>query len=254
MERMMGALWPGLLLISMLIGCQVEAPSTSSNVGSAASDSSELYARLGIETVYLDRVYRYGAGGTLVLDYQPWVLFEDGYALKGIDEPLNDLAPDRHRSDVPERWYTWRIEGEGDQRELVLVDNEGEEIFLKEAELFEAGAVSDDYALSGIWSHVSGAGTDIGNSVVFESTVSFLENGQFTFDRVSATSAEGPVDVADVTADPDRRGRYHLSGFNLELQFDSGEVVTLGFYSWLEEDGSLDTDALGIGGETYLKD
>jgi hypothetical protein len=193
-----------------------------------------------IEAVVLDQNWGMGIGGSMVLRYDPMVLFSDGTYTSDADAALTAAAKMRGR---------WRKEGAN----YLLTDAKGK--VEKVPTKLRTRPARAKQTLSGRFHSFSalGGGTTGTAMVAAWRDFNFAPDGTVRFDRGAGASTNdqkgGPTDpgASVVTrSSASSTGRYSLDGHTITLAFDDGKKEQKLFYFFPDSEGTI-----GVGSSTY---
>lgn len=207
---------------------------------------------------YLHQYYETGVGGYLYPTYEPWLLLKDGTVH---NEPV--IAPSRFnvalsKQEEPQRWGRWTAQKNGAFMILWYDDTDNKP---ESYNLTQTSPGSSNQRLNGYFERLTGGGNTAygGNtSIVAYSGYTFNADGTFEFSSGAGgstgndynTGGAGP-NVAFSNTNGTKKGTYKISGYNMELRYPDGKVVSRSFCM---SGGSKDpTGLIYIGGTYYLK-
>jgi len=218
------------------------AACTSDGSDGAKSDTNGTFgtAVAGADRIVLNTEYGLGVGGSLVVEFRPYLRFSDGdlYRNLGGDPTKLDRAASKRAE--PNEWGTWRRQGAA----LVVRWSDGEEDTWDEGTWYEARPAPPGFVLAGSFTSLSGGGnTALGGDVITfsQDTLSF-EGERFTFESVGGGSNASVTAYASAT----KAGTYVLSGHTMTLRFNDGREQVRFFYLFPDS-----SEVFGLGEATY---
>jgi len=198
-----------------------------------------------IDSIAFDDKAKMGAGGFIMLDIYPVVLFRSGEALTDVQGLQFPAGPAAHRAAHPEKWTRWRRAG---GRIQLLKEQKWDELHYSTFE-----RLPPDLRLAGLFRQTGGTGNLAagGNqSVVVVDEYRFEADGKVTRSGAfGSQAAAGDSSVATSGRNRDRRGRYRVDGLTLRIDYeDGGREQRI-----LIADPKDPTGTIWLDGEPYLQ-
>lgn len=200
-----------------------------------------------IKGVVMNMEYTYGVGGMILPEYRPYLLLKDGNIYKYIKVSPYELNVAASKQAEPDKWGTWKQDGKN-----IIVqfpEKGGMKTKTWEKNWHWARAASNNEKIKGAFKTIGGGGnTAIGGSsmIVVGANIAFNDKGQFTFEKYSGGSSYDFGVGVSTNAKKNTTGTYILSGYSIELRFNSGEVIKKLFYFYPDS-----KEAFGIGDDAY---
>jgi hypothetical protein len=188
-----------------------------------------------IEGIYLHLSYNLtGIGGTLKLEYTPYLLLKDGTIYRNLIEPPTDLDVAKSRQTEPKMWGRWQKSG----KSIIVQWNDGKnETWDKHWYIARPAKKTD--RLKGVYGSLTGGGSTSG---VAADDIVFSDDG--SFGRESAVSdLNSPLYTHNKS---NSSGTYALDGYTLELRYANGKTERRAFYFYPDSN-----DHIGIGKKVY---
>jgi len=204
---------------------KTETPTTAPGLGLKPAE---------IKGIVLHQEYGMGVGGMMIINYNPYVLLQDGTIYSDPYVCIYDLDVTKSREVEPKKWGTWKQEG---ATTLVVTMNSDHKADKWEgkAHWFWASPAKKEEKLEGTWSTISGGGNTAfgGGSVVMSSNVlTFNNQGQFTTESTGGGSYSGGTGSVTAYSNKNAAGTYLFDGYSLELRYGNGTVVRKTFCSY----------------------
>jgi hypothetical protein len=189
-----------------------------------------------IRGIVLHQEYGMGVGGMMIIEYNPYVLLQDGTIYSDPYVCIYDLDVAKSREVEPKKWGTWKLES---ATTLVVTMNSDRkpDRWENKAHWFWASPAKKGEKLEGTWSTISGGGNTAfggGSVVVSSNALTFNNQGQFTTLSTGGGSFSGATGTVTAYSNKDAAGTYVFDGYSLELRYGNGTVVRKTFCSYDE--------------------
>lgn len=189
-----------------------------------------------IKGIVLHQEYGMGVGGMMIINYNPYVLLQDGTIYSDLYVCIYDLDVAKSRETEPKKWGSWKLEN---PTTLVVTMNSDHkpEKWEGKAHWFWASPARKGEKLEGTWSTISGGGNTAfgGGSIVVSSNVlTFNTQGQFTTLSTGGGTYSGATGTVTAYSNKDAAGTYTFDGYSLELRYGNGTIVRKTFCSYDE--------------------
>jgi hypothetical protein len=195
-----------------------------------------------IECIYLNIFHTVGYGGTLEMEFKPYLLLKDGTIYRNVLGPPKDMDIERSRQVEPKMWGRWQKSGTS----IIVQWNDGERETWENHWYIARPAKKTD-RLKGLFRSVSGSvNTALGGSsstAVFKD-LTFFDDGTFTREG-GVNAREGSVYGESKS---NSRGTYVIDGYTIELRYNNGHVERLAFYFYPDSN-----DAIGMGNKAFTR-
>ncbi len=214
----------------------------------AEKDDRDL-AIMGIFTSSYHNIVNLIGGGMMPSKgFQDYVFFDNGEAFRGVGSPLSLLTSSCMKKIHPNKWTTWRREGD----RYVVEKANGKQ---QEMDWQQMPAPKDHSAIIGKTYHAESVTTaggvfDNGISVVGSRTLTFLDAETYTLGKFVGVT--GNAVTAYRNENPSEFGTYEINEFSIRLTPDKGAPQEKLFYFGKEADDTIDYGLMKIGGHTYL--
>lgn len=201
---------------------KIVTPLTTPGNGLKASD---------IKGVVMNMEYGTGVGGMLIIEYRAYLLLNDGSLYKYPDCPPYDLDVAKSREIQPDKWGTWKMEG--NTIVVNLPEKGGTKTSRWEKNWFWGQPAKDEEKVNGSFKTISGGGNTAlggGAMIVSAANLTLNDKGQFTYAHTGGGSnSDSNGDVAAYSSQ-NSAGTYTLKGYSIELKFNNGKVLRKFFY------------------------
>jgi hypothetical protein len=189
-----------------------------------------------IKGVVLHTEYGVGVGGMMIINYNPYLLLNDGTVYSHPYVCAYDLDVAKSREVEPKKWGTWKLE---DAKTLVVTMNSDHkpERWEGTGHWFWASPAKKGEKLDGTWSTIGGGGNTAiggGSIVVSSNMLTFNNQGQFTTLSTGGGTYSGSTGTVTAYSNKDAAGTYTFDGYSLELKYNNGTVLRKNFCSYDE--------------------
>jgi hypothetical protein len=186
------------------------------------------------------------------LQYHPVALFRDGTAFDLDDDAIDAIDVAGSKTAFPGKWGRWRRAG---QKYFLRDGTNGRESDWTLGSGFHPAFPSQSSGtLNGRYKSVSGS-TMGETSTLLTSTLRFLPDGRFTSGTDFAAVGSGEVSGVTMAGGSSRStsGRYRMSGYHIELIYDSGQKKSYFFgFGSSGAPPTVDRDLIFIGDTAYV--
>lgn len=200
-----------------------------------------------IKAVVMNMEYRYGVGGMIVPEYEPYLLLKDGTIYKHIKVSPYDLNVVASKQAEPEKWGTWKMDGKSI---VVQMPEKGSMKTSRwEKNWYWGRPAENNEKIQGAFKTISGGGnTAVGGStmIVIGSNIAFNNKGQFSLEKYSGGSSYDFGVGVSTHSKKNTTGTYTLNGYSIELRFNNNDVIKKLFYFYPDS-----KEAFGLGGDSY---
>ncbi|OQP46653.1 hypothetical protein [Niastella populi] len=201
-----------------------------------------------IKGIIINLEHSYGAGGSVVSEYMPYLLLNDGsiYSNPVVSPYEFNVGLSKQRE--PKKWGTWKISGG-----TITVNWPGRNKSEKwEKNWFWARPAAGNEKIEGAFTSMIGAGNSaIGGNVVTVSSKNILFNtlGRFALTGVGVGTNYTDYSIAtSAYSKKDEAGSYKLNGYSIELRFNNGTTMRRAFYFYPKDKAHF-----GIGNHVYVQ-
>ncbi len=201
-----------------------------------------------IKGIIINLEHSYGAGGSVISEYMPYLLLNDGsiYSSPVVSPYEFNVALSKQRE--PKKWGTWKIIGSA-----ITVNWPGRNKSEKwEKNWFWARPAAGNEKIEGAFTSMIGAGNSaIGGNVVTVSSKNILFNtlGRFALTGVGVGTNYTDYNIAtSAYSKKDEAGSYKLNGYSIELRFNNGTTMRRAFYFYPKDKAHF-----GIGNHVYVQ-
>jgi hypothetical protein len=200
-----------------------------------------------IKGVVINLEYSYGVGGSVVSEYTPYLLLNDGslYSNPVVSPYEFDVALSKQRE--PKKWGTWKISGNA-----ITVNWPARNKLEKwEKNWFWARPAAGNEKIEGAFTSIYGAGnTAMGGNVTTVSSKNILFNtlGRFALTGVGVGTNYTDYNITAAYSKKDEAGAYALNGYSIELRFNNGTTMRRAFYFYPKDKAHF-----GIGNHVYVQ-
>lgn len=201
-----------------------------------------------IKGIIINLEHSYGAGGSVISEYIPYLLLNDGsiYSSPVVSPYEFNVALSKQRE--PKKWGTWKIIGSA-----ITVNWPGRNKSEKwEKNWFWARPAAGNEKIEGAFTSMIGAGNSaIGGNVVTVSSKNILFNtlGRFALTGVGVGTNYTDYNIAtSAYSKKDEAGSYKLNGYSIELRFNNGTTMRRAFYFYPKDKAHF-----GIGNHVYVQ-
>lgn len=201
-----------------------------------------------IKGVVINLEYSYGVGGSVISEYTPYLLLNDGslYSNPVVSPYDFDVALSKQRE--PKKWGTWKISS-GAITVNWPARNKSERW---EKNWFWARPAAGNEKIEGAFTSFSGAGNAaMGGNVVTVSSKNILFNtlGRFALTGVGVGTNYTDYSIAaSAYSKKNEAGAYSLNGYSIELKFNNGTTMRRAFYFYPKDKAHF-----GIGNHVYVQ-
>lgn len=210
-----------------------------------------------VEGVYFKSTFIVGAGGMMVQDFQPVVLFRDGSYYEVEGQALEDIDLAASRATKLRRWGRWQKSGDA----FSLTDDKGrpgEARKLQDGWFFKAfPAEGSGNKLANRYTRVSGGGnTALGGTVMVmsQTDLTFLPDGRFMRKGSGGGSNSGGWTGVGVSAYSNNAnaGQYKINQYTISMTQPDGSTKRQFFaFGSQKSPARIDADMMFIGDTVY---
>ncbi|WP_207511915.1 hypothetical protein [Longitalea luteola] len=201
-----------------------------------------------IKGIVINLEYSYGVGGSVISEYTPYLLLNDGSIYSNpVASPYEfNVAVSKQRE--PKKWGTWKLSGNA-----ISVNwparNKSERW---EKNWFWARPAAGNEKIEGAFTNIASMGSSVmGGNVRTVSSKNILFN---TFGRFALTSVGVGTNYTDYSiatsaySKKDEAGSYSLNGYSIEFRFNNGTTMRRAFYFYPKDKAHF-----GIGNHVYVQ-
>lgn len=210
-----------------------------------------------VEGVYFRSAFTVGAGGMMVQDFRPIILFRDGSYYEVEGPALEDMDLAASRASAPRRWGRWQRSGDS----FSLTDDKGrpgQARKLQDGWFFKAfAAEGGGNSLANRYTRVSGGGnTALGGTVMVmsETDLTFAPDGRFIRKGSGGGSNSGGWTGVGVSAysNNTNAGRYKINQYTISMTQPDGSTKRQFFaFGSQKNPARIDSDMMFIGDTVY---
>ncbi len=201
-----------------------------------------------IKGIIINLEHNYGAGGSVISEYMPYLLLNDGtiYSNPVVSPYEFNVGLSKQRE--PKKWGTWKISGNA-----ISVNWPGRNKSEKwEKNWFWARPAAGNEKIEGAFTSMIGSGNSaLGGNVVTVSSKNILFNtlGRFALTGVGVGTNYTDYNIAtSAYSKKDEAGSYKLNGYSIELRFNNGTTMRRAFYFYPKDKAHF-----GIGNHVYVQ-
>lgn len=202
-----------------------------------------------IKGVVMRMEYGIGVGGALTINYNPYLLLNDGSIYEYPEESPYDLDIQKSKKSEPAKWGTWKESGKNMVVSLPQ-KNGAMETSVWEKNWFWTKPATSGESITGTFKTISGTGnTALGGStmITFGKRISFNHRGQFTMASFGGAHTSDDAGSVAAYSSKDEAGIYTLNGYSIELKFNNGKTYRKLFYFYPDSHRHF-----GLGASVYL--
>ncbi|WP_234734471.1 hypothetical protein [Tellurirhabdus bombi] len=197
-----------------------------------------------IQGVYMHSEMRYGVGGFMYQEYEPYVLLKDGTLYKNITVSPYDLDVPASRKVEANKWGTWQKNGS----KMNIRWSDGKTDSWDKWHLGQPARRNE--TITGSFKTISGGGDiAMGGStmIVSSKNITFSPDGKFTYESMGGGSSSSSGVGVSAYSNQDKAGNYQLDGYTLTLKFNNGLEERRFFYFYPDSRRHF-----GIGSSVYV--
>lgn len=223
----------------------IAPPGAGASGAPAASGAADALAER-IVSFGFDSRAAMGAGGFMMLNIYPVVLFRDGSALTDVEGLGFQAGLDAHRATHPSDWTRWRRQS-GEYQ----LESKGKWEKLQYQTTYST--LPAGFHLNGRFSRTSGTGNiAMGGtaSVIVESAYAFTTDGHVIRGGFAGSmSRSSDVSVITRSVAANRRGQYTIDGITLRINYDDGSRV-----QFIIVTDPADPSVIWLDGASYVRE